>query len=283
MKRILTDEQVAEAYKIYIVQRLPTRQIGKMFGCSDCVIQKEFTKAGLKVRDRSRAKQKYPINESIFDNIDSEEKAYWLGFLYADGNVSKTNRTRLSLAEQDKEIIEKFSIFIFGQIRAKYYKQPKGKKGQNLFYVDVCNKHIATKLTELGCPPKKTFILTFPEWLDKSLYSHFIRGYFDGDGCLSNYKEARKNSIKPYHRSDVSILSTKEFLVSLQSVFQTIEINSFISKRYKNRKNNNFNLRIRGNRQIEKLMSYLYKDANIFLTRKYNKYLELKTTNELLK
>ena len=58
-------------------------------------------------------RKKYYLKEDIFDNIDTEEKAYWLGFLYADGNVANNaSRIRLSLAENDLEILEKFSIFI---------------------------------------------------------------------------------------------------------------------------------------------------------------------------
>jgi hypothetical protein len=289
MRRTLTDLQVIEAYKLYTEQKLSTYQLADMFNCSAYVFQREFKKAELAIRDHSHAKQNYAINENIFDNIDTEEKAYWLGFLYADGNVSKTNRTRLSLAEEDIEIVEKFSNFIFGQERIKKYKQPENRKSfQDLVYVDVCNKHIAHTLARLGCPPKKTFILTFPDWLDKKLYNHFIRGYFDGDGCLSNYKEKQKGRgrnnknivVSEYDKSHFSILSTKEFLTSLQFLFSELNINSTITKRHKKRKNNNFTLIVSGNHQIQRLTDWLYKNSNIFLQRKYDKYLQLKSIND---
>ncbi len=287
MKRILNDLQVIDAYKLYNEQKLSTYQVAKLFNCNATTLQKEFKKAGLSVRDSSHAKQKYPINENIFDIIDTEEKAYWLGFLYADGNVSKTNRVRLSLAETDKEIINKFSNFIFNCERVKCYKQPPLKLSQDLAYVDVCNKHIALKLTELGCPPKKTFILKYPEWLDVKLQNHFIRGYFDGDGCLSLYKEKRKGRglltsdkvISEYDKSKFSILSTIEFLTSLQDIFNKLNVNSYLSKRHKNRNNNNYNLTVNGNLQVHKLMNWLYKDATIFLQRKYENYLQLGEIN----
>lgn len=290
MKRILNNEQVKQAYEIYVNEKLSTYEIGDIFNCSAYVIQREFKKAGLIVRNNSHARQKYPINENIFDIIDCEEKAYWLGFLYADGNVSKTNRVRLSLAEEDREIVEKFSNFIFNCERVKYYEQPRDKKSQNLVYVDVCNKHIAKKLTDLGCPPKKTFILKFPDWLNYNLYNHFIRGYFDGDGCLSNYKSKQKgrgkftlNSIiNEYEKSEISILSTKEFLEFLQNLFLILEINSSISKRHKNRNNNNFTLKVSGNLQLLKLLNWLYQDATLYLQRKFNKFLEFKQMHETL-
>ena len=228
MRRILNHEQILEAHKLYINEKLSTIELSKIYNCSASVFQRGFKKNNLLIRDASHAKQKYFLNENVFDVINSEEKAYWLGFLYADGNVSKTNRVRLSLAKEDYEIVEKFSNFIFETNRIKNYKRPEHKEtSQDLVYVDVCNKHISFKLKELGCPPKKTFLLKFPEWLDDQLYSHFIRGYFDGDGCLSHYKSKQKGRgiltkkfiIYEYNKSEFSILSTKEFLLSLQQLF----------------------------------------------------------------
>lgn len=56
--------------------------------------------------------RKYSLNESYFEKIDSEEKAYFLGFLFSDGSVSKYS-LNLSLAEVDKEILEKKSRKIY--------------------------------------------------------------------------------------------------------------------------------------------------------------------------
>lgn len=289
MRKILTDAQITEVISLYFDQKLSATEIAKLFNCNRTTIERWIKKSNHQLRDNSHCKQKYPINENIFDIIDTEEKAYWLGFLYADGNVSKTNRTRLSLAKEDIEIVKKFSNFIFGQERVKIYERPENKISfQDLVYVDVCNKHIAQTLTKLGCPPKKTFILTFPSWLDENLWNHFIRGYFDGDGCLSNYKEKQRGRgkytkdifVSEHKRAHFSILSTKEFLTSVRSIFSELNINSSMSKRHKERKNNNFNLTVSGNRQIQRLMDWLYLDATIFLERKHSKYLELKVINQ---
>lgn len=287
MRRILTDKQIKSAYDEYAHNNVKIKYLSDKLGCSKSVLERWFKKLNLPIKSASDRKKIYSVNESILDIIDTEEKAYWIGFLYADGNVSKTNRVRLSVAKKDLEVVERFSYFIYGTNRVKTYKTPLNKKGQDLVYVDVCNKHLSHRLIELGCPPKKTFILTFPNWIEQKLLHHFIRGYFDGDGCLSNYKtkqfgRAKINKhliINEYDKSEFSILSTKEFLEELHNIFAKLTINSSISKRHKRRQNNNFTLKVLGNRQIERLMDWIYKDSTIFLRRKYDKYIQLKETN----
>lgn len=288
MKRKLTDSQIDDAYHLYLNERLSTYEIAKIYNCSNVCIQASFKLKKLKIRSRSECKQKYTINQHIFDIIDSEEKAYWLGFLYADGNVSKTNRIRLSLAEMDYEILEKFSYFIFNELRIKKYILPSSRKGQNTIYVDVCNKHMANKLAELGCMSNKTFKLIFPKSLEINLVNHFARGYFDGDGCISIYKNKNmgrgiltKNlCISESTRASINILSTKEFLFSIANILKTINVHTSFGKRYKNRNNNNYSLSVSGNLQIERFLDWLYKDSNIFLKRKYDKYIQLKQVNK---
>ena len=181
MKRSLSQQQESEVIDLYFIEKLDCGKIALIYNVNKATIASAIKRQGLKLRTRTQIR-KYYLKEDIFDNIDTEEKAYWLGFLYADGNVANNaSRIRLSLAENDLEILEKFSIFIFGEIRVKKYIRQKHIKGQNMVYVDVCSEHIASILKTYGLIPNKTFKLTFPMFLNKNLISHFIRGYFDGD------------------------------------------------------------------------------------------------------
>ena len=68
---------------------------------------------GYEAKSASELKRKYPIQEDFFDVIDTEEKAYVLGLLYADGyNNTDRNSVSLSLKESDKEILEKVTSLI---------------------------------------------------------------------------------------------------------------------------------------------------------------------------
>ena len=118
-----------------------------------------------------------------FEKIDTEEKAYWLGFLYADGCVgSKEDKIELGLAEKDLKHIEKFRDFMGINNKISYRKDTKS------YRISFRSQKCKLDLINKGCVPKKSLILTFPneEQVPSNLLRHFIRGYFDGDGWFSN-------------------------------------------------------------------------------------------------
>lgn len=109
--------------------------------------------------------------------------AYVLGFLAADGTVRKdSNEIKLTLAEQDKEILEKFYSVIGGR-PVKVYEDAKGYKNATWSFA---SKRIKEKLSEYNIVPQKTFSFHFPMKLNKQFWIDFIRGYFDGDGSISS-------------------------------------------------------------------------------------------------
>lgn len=200
------------------------------------------------------------INEFIFEKIITEEQAYWLGFLYADGNLhSKGNGIELTLKIDDSKHIEKFGKFL--DFTGKYYN----KQRQKAYKIHFSSKKVHTDLIKLGCIPKKSLILTFPteQQVPLHLIHHFIRGYFDGDGSIT---DPLKVPIS------ISLLGTKEFL---ESLIKTLEIKgkSSILKKNKKHLNNTFYISMSGN-NARNLISYIYKDATIFLERKYDRYIK---------
>lgn len=213
-------------------------------------------------------KKYYPdtnkFDEHVFDNIDSEEKAYWLGFLFADGYISsdpiknkKYPRYTIecSLQLEDLEHLEKFRKF--------FKKRNDLIIDANRCRLELDSKHIWTVLNKYGCTPNKSLILQFPDkniFKDESLIKDFIRGYWDGDGCLT-YKRLNYPTI--------TCISTENFLNKVQKYFNT---NKTL---YNNSKSNDVTkvLKYNGKEAFE-ITNILYKNSKIYLTRKYNKYLE---------
>jgi len=269
-QRKLTDEQVFEAYKIYQEQHLSVAKLGKIYKCCSAVFLNEFKKFRLVRRDLSHSHQTFKINENYFDDINTEEKAYWLGFLFADGCCYE-NEVHINLAETDKHIVSNLSKVIYGEDRSKFKKKQKESR-QNQQSLVIYNKHMFDTLVSIGMVPRKSLVLKFPSILKEEFYQHFIRGYFDGDGCAYiNYKR---------ELAYCSIVSTKEFCISLQEILSKQGILAAIYKRNNYDQQNTYVLYVNHRLRSEKFLSWLYRDCLIKLNRKYNKYLEIIELNK---
>ncbi len=207
--------------------------------------------------------RKYKLDESFFDTIDTEEKAYFLGFLYADGcNFIKRGRASIGLQERDKEILEKFKLLVKTDRPLQLRITDKSRKGfencQNQYTLILHSRHLSNALVKLGCVNAKTLVLKFPTEDQVPLYlqRHFIRGYFDGDGCVE--------------KNGASFMGTWNFCQS-------------VSKIVKEQFNINFYIRLRSKyptseayikqKMARTFLKWLYQDSTIYLQRKYEKYL----------
>jgi intein-encoded DNA endonuclease-like protein len=222
---------------------------------------------------------KLNIDSNVFNQINTEEKAYWLGFLYADGCVHIRKKDKklyyyveLTLKESDKEHLEKFKKFLKSDHPIKFKEKVKAFR---IMFSDV---EIGKDLIKLGCVPKKSLILKFPneDQVPKHLLNHFIRGYFDGDGSLSLYKTSKGFS------GTGSLLGTKEFLTSLLSYLESInikEVNAILKKDKRN-ESNTYNILVGFTGKRKEFFNLLYENCTVYLQRKYNSYLIIKKTNE---
>lgn len=201
-------------------------------------------------------RRKYTLDEHYFDIIDTQEKAYILGFLYADGyNNERLGQIRITIHSKDISILE----FIKDQMNTSM----PIKTDCGYIYLTLNSRYLSTILSKLGCHQAKTFTICFPYWLDKSLYRHFIRGYFDGDGCISN--SIRDNS------SSVSFIGNKRFMEQINEILKE-ELNIVIFKPYFAKNPNICTIKFGHNKTVSKIKDYLYKDSSFFLKRKYNKF-----------
>ena len=206
------------------------------------------------------------FNENIFDVIDTEEKAYWLGFIFADGYVSNTNGFELSLAIKDYQHLVKFNLFVEHK-DLNHVKINKASYNKQRCRWSVKNTHFVQTLNNLGCVPRKSLILEFPKleiFKDPSLIRHFIRGYFDGDGCISRL--VRKTTVSP----DISLLGTPKFINKLLTILSN---NNIFGKVYQDKKHTENTKILRFDIYNGILfINYLYDNSNIYLDRKYKLY-----------
>jgi len=241
---------------------LSTTEIAEKFNITYQAVISMLRNRGVRIRSHKEVSRRYDINEHFFDKIDSQEKAYFLGILFADGyNSIDRPEIILGLAPRDKEILEKLIRFIYpaGDRPLREYK--------NRVNLVIINKHMSQCLNDLGCVPRKSLILKYPHYLPPELHRHFIRGFFDGDGCIYSNKPKEENI--PQFRLDIT--STEHMCKGIQQIiFERTSISPQIKKTH-----NSYRLFQGGNKKVRCVTNWLYKSATIFMKRKHDKYLQL--------
>jgi ribosomal protein L37AE/L43A len=221
---------------------------------------------------------KYPYNKNFFKKINTKDKAYWLGFIYADGcNQPKYNRAVVLLSIKDIEHLKKFCKSLKRDISSIYVSPPNEKailKGRQINAQASCrlslnSKDLSKNLLDLGVFHRKTEILDFPEksWIPEKLMSHFIRGFFDGDGCIT--KTTHKNVTRYRILIASSPLFCKKFAEYIHKKLN-INVGIWACKNCKIRIAS-----ISGNRQVKIFCDWMYNKSITYLERKYLKYNQL--------
>lgn len=212
-------------------------------------------------------------DRSYFHNIDSEEKAYWLGFICADGCVTHNPwSVELALSVKDKIHLRKFLSCISSQnveIKDRIVNTSSFIKTHRISSrVVLSSKEMCIDLSQYGVVPRKTYTYSFPKQLSPKYYSHYLRGYFDGDGCITT-AGVETTGYQYYH---LSLMATKSFLKSYMKIlYDELDI-SYIKLR---KVSSQYIWAKKGMIQIRKILEYLYGESSIYLDRKYQLFLDV--------
>lgn len=235
--------------------------LGREFGVSYSTIRNLLKRKGVKTEGN---KHNFPRDEFYFSNIDSKEKAYWLGFLYADGCVH-SNSNEISITLKDRDHLEKFRKAIKSNNKIGESIDKRFSSMPKIYHFSIKDKQLKSDLIKWGCVPNKSLSLTKIPNIPRDFVSHFIRGYFDGDGSL-HWLNGTKNF-------RISFVGTAPFLKDIQK-----ELGLSLSLG-QNKGNQSKYFQVAGRKQVPMILDYIYKDSddNIRLTRKYKNYLDCLT------
>lgn len=272
----LTDSQKDEIEEKYLTGNYNCAELGREYNLTKETINQMLRKRNVTIfNDLTEINRKYLTNNNYFDIIDTQEKAYFLGLLYADGyNNEKKSSVAISLTGDDKEILEKFNISLESN-RPIAFRDRKSinQNWKDEYKISIYSKHMSQQLAKLGCVQAKSLILEFPteEQVPSHLLQHFIRGYFDGDGCISCSKRNERSKIN----IQCNFVSTLNFCISLSDFLkQACNCYFYVTKPRKDKNPITRQAMTNGNHQSIRFLDWLYKDATIYLERKYNRYKE---------
>ena len=241
-------------------------ELGKKINRTRNAVQCKVMKLGLK-KDKI---QKF--NEYYFDEINSNDKAYWLGFIYADGWVeqNKENRTYclgIELSEKDSFHLTLFNKWLNGNVvvsnreRTVSFDNNKYIVNSTLCNIKYYSKHMIESLSKYNIVPNKTYKKCNLPNIPKEYMISFLHGYFDGDGSFF-----LKNKKRKYYAFNYTSYN-KDILEDIRKyLYENYNISSYI---YLSKNNSNvWQLIIASQKDVKIFAELLLNDNVVFLKRK---------------
>lgn len=266
-----------------------TTEWAKEKGITSAIINRRIRSgwAEEKIFDNVQSMPRYSFNEHYFDTIDNEYKAYWIGFIWCDGYMAIRNRNnhisyefKLSLKNTDCEHLKKFNTHLDGNYEINFYdcNSSFGKTTESRLL--ITNQHFGRTLVDkYGIIPHRKDCSKLLNNIPDHLMKHFIRGVLDADGSFLKYNIVERGyDVTKYHISvgtNEQILRAIEKHLIDQHLVASCERK--LNKRHKenNRDGEYRSLDFSGKNQCINILNYIYKDAMVYLDRKYNKYLQI--------
>lgn len=255
----LWESRKEEVLNLYIHENMSAEKIGKIYGCWGSTVICWLDKWGVK-RRKIRHNAIYNLNYKIFDNIDSEHKAYWLGFMFADGHISNQDTIMLTVQKKDVEIIHKWKEFLSAE-------HPISNDTHNNPSLNIKCKYLCDRFRQLGYTNRKSYSIDFNKIINNipdNLRNHFIRGMVDGDGCIKvyNYSYLKKPQ---YHFGYTGLEYVCEFIKEYLSLDRKLVKETDIT----------YTCVTRDLNKILNIRDFLYKDSSIWLSRKHDVFFSL--------
>lgn len=225
--------------------------------------------------------RQYNVNHDYFSQIDTSEKAYILGFIYADGcnyitEDGKTNIINFTQLKDSVDILQKIKLELESEYPILEYTQKTNEK--IICRTNIRSKQLSDDLIKLGVMSKKSLIVDFPSFtiVPEQFMPHFIRGYFDGDGCVwdgkrkkSRVKDLSKiegfrdriiHNVKFTFTGNFNFINTLQDFLVINLGFKKTKLNFSKAKETKHI----CTMEYSGRGQMKTFYDYLYKDATIY-------------------
>lgn len=278
MLEILRQNFTDEDYKEYILGNLKMKDVYEKYEVNQNAMDYFFAEKGYVKRSTLR---KENIKIDIFNPVNTPEAAYILGFYIADGCLNG-NKFVITLNEKDKEILEKIRDYMSPITKLIYKKETINKQGivsHPMYSFAFACKEIVSCLEDLGLGKNKTYLSkSIKNVVPKELMWDFIRGYWDGDGCISSsnvIKNVKETSYNYINIGFTIISKDPDILNEMNEFFIEEGINTHV---YPDNKGN-YLVGTHSKSEVEKIYNKLYTSSNLFIERKRTKFNEIMATS----
>jgi hypothetical protein len=255
--RRFTDEQEKEIVNVYL-SGVSTREISRRMNLpgKDAIIG-ALRRQGIQQRNPSERNRLYTLDEYAFDLI-TPEVAYWWGFLYADGCISKRTLV-VALKWDDVSHLDKLKSFMKSESPIKKYIRKVNGTTHYVCHIEFTSQYLVDRLRSLGILLHRTNFGLVINNLPEDMIRYWILGFFDGDGTI--YGKLNKQFC-------IGFMGSLEVMVWIREHLPFVNKSKRI---YKHIISNVYYLTFSGNNICRTVAEYLYSNQNLYMDRKFNK------------
>ena len=270
------NEKYEKIYQEFTVSDEPLNKIAKRYHISQKNLSNYISQRAeiLGLNDNIVYNLKYKVNENAFSVINTEEKAYWLGFIMADG-YNSGDHLQVTISQNDYNHLKKLRSFL--KADNMIYHRPK----DHTVNLTVSSQKICLDLAAVGCVKGKTYCQGFPCYssMHPRLWRHFVRGYIDGDGCLTQVIYQDVTSVNSIARKMEKIgiaIKMKKTAEAMQKAIKVMTGGVAFPSLYHdtNGGKDQYELYVEGQTAVRTFLDCMYKEATVYLDRKYKRYLQ---------
>lgn len=229
-------------------------EIANQLGCCKNTVYNLLEKKNIKRRPRELCLRKYNLDVNFFNKIDSEEKAYWLGFVTADGGIVNSRMT-VKLSSRDRNHLVKLANSL--KTNQPIYDIEGERKGKvhKSSYLCINSKTIVDDLKRYGITPNKSLKEKYYN-CGRELQRHYMRGLFDGDGSIGKLKYGFK----------ITMCGSESLIFDFHNHLSS-ELN-VVSQKIRCQKGLNY-LTFGKKQCVRLILDYFYRGSTINLERKF--------------
>ncbi len=259
--KIITEELKQQIKDYYLSEPMSLNKVQEKFNLSHPTISKILKD----VPKYPKAKIFNPnLKEHFFEIIDSEEKAYFLGLIIADGNVFKDNTGRQASISITLDLEDEYMLLKFKEILCANTIIAHDNRGCG--QIAIRSNIMANDLAKYGVIPRKS-AYTYLPIIDEKYMNHLIRGILDGDGSIRAIETDKNNRFAHY----ISFCGTHQLMQDISNYCNKLKLNTIL-KVYDYQNKQLSDIKIQAKNDMYIFGEWLYKDATIYLKRKKDTY-----------